>query len=100
MECTIKHRETCLPDYAQRCYDIAIPVDGESTIGDVIDQLDTTDPLGCDDWSEAQHEAYDAAIARLRAENAKALAKRFDPLLHVYGNHDSSYAYFDVDFTN
>lgn len=102
LSCDITHCDTCLPDYANRIYSVAIPVDGETTIGDVIDALEFEDALGCDEWTEAQHEAYDAAIAALRVENAAKLALPFDSSLdradetHFY---DSVYAYFDVEFT-
>ena len=99
MNCTITHADTCLSDYAQRSHDIAIAVDDSTTVGALIDEIGASDPLGCEDWTDEQRAAFDAAVAELRAFNADKLEVAFDPSLEPFDEHyDSVYAYFDVEF--
>ena len=102
IECEISHADTGLPDYAQRSYPIAIPVDGATTLGEVLDELAVAAVLGDDEWTDEQGAAYDAAVEELRALNADNLESVFDERLELDNDiheHSGVYAYFTVEFS-
>ena len=100
MKATIRYLDTCLSDYFQGSSHptIAVPVDGMTTLIDVVKGIEDDAPG--DEWSEAQWEAFEAAIAALRAVHTNPLAL-FNKDLESPGEDDrgeSVYAYFDVVF--
>ena len=102
MKCVISHHDTCLPDYADRSYSAAIPVDCHTTVGDVIAQLAESDDVwqSIDGrWTDSHEAAFQAAIEDLRRAETDRLDRPLDPELpEDDGSGESVYAYFSVTF--
>lgn len=108
MRCNISHVDTCLPCYANRTHDLAIAVDGASTLRDVLDAMQRDahtygfQAHGDDASTSAHYEAFDRALDEIRANLADRLDGAFMSSLEIDDDNmtESVYAYFDVRFTS
>lgn len=102
LKATISHIDTCVTDYfqgTQVTHVAAIPVCSDTTIGEVLDLIES-DAFGHVDWSDEQSEAKRGAVRELQAENAEKLNDRFDPDLEPVDDECevSVCAYFTMEF--
>ncbi len=103
MKAFIRHVDTCLCDYFQGSSDtvLAVTVDGNSTVKDVLDGI-KEDEAGQDlGWSEEQYAAFNAALETLQVENVDRMDRIFNGKLEPQEENDSGpsvYAYFTVAF--
>lgn len=101
MHAEITHVDTCLPDFFNGSTHtvLAVPVDGATTIGDVLDYIQAES--GYDygwSWSDAQYAAMDLALKAL-ADSVPDKSAFFDSSLeHWTDDGESVYAYFTVQF--
>ena len=105
--CSIEHRDTCLPGYAQRSYHVAVSVDGTTTLGQVIDAIDdewcSDGFVDGEDVTAEQAFAFDKAIEALKQKHVTKLAAPFNEALPLQSDDfggESVYAYFDVLFSD
>ena len=105
MKCLIRLSDTCLSCNALRTHDLAIPVDGATTVADVIREMQRDAHAygfqAHDTDAPGEFEAFDAAIDAMRLDNADRLDRPCFPSLDVMTDDDNSesvYAYFDVTF--
>ena len=106
MKATIHHIDTCLPCYTLRTHDIAIAVDGTTTVREVLDAM--IDEVRCNGFqrqedetllTDAHYTAFGVEQLALREDNAARLDQLFMPSLEIDdGTGESVYAYFDVTF--